>query len=408
MTLNNPETQQVERAPQLVEPTPVRTVADPVVPENAIKSKGKSVEKEGDEVANPEEEITYVDDQQLRNNSLLKLSPCFHQKMTKLKAYVPLTVFNLDWIDRDCEKANQRKVKTVKELQEGDDTMTYSGLQPKDELLLSYGEWLDHMDLFIRYVEEYYNMPKCAENFRKHRQNVIDIRRSTSCWMIALRYCIKVRKLVMQFRLIAGKRVMSNAGVLHEDILRAAKDKVDSSGERSHAENPYVAVAETPEPSSAKERSLIKREFAAANQNGNGSGGSWRNNRGEDHHGGKRGKAKYHKNNNRNDRQSYRDRENTHGSGHPYAKGQANFGFQPFTGQYHTQPQFQYQPYTPYSSYPYASGGNQGFNQGNTIAGPSEPNNQLAIVPKPNASGSGGQGGALAIVHRNNTNKCFS
>ncbi|EGG07120.1 uncharacterized protein MELLADRAFT_86064 [Melampsora larici-populina 98AG31] len=369
------------------------------------KAKGKGAEKEEEDSTNPEEDITFVDDQQLSNNSLLKLSHCFHQRMTKLKSYVPLTVFNMDWIDRDSEKASQKKLKTVKELQEGDDTMTYSGLQPKDELLLSYGEWIDHMDLFIRYVEEYYHMPKCAENFRQHKTNVIDIRRSTSCWMVALRYCIKVRKLVMQHRMVEGKCVMSNAGVLHEDILRAAKDKAESLGERSHAENPYIATVETPDLSVAKERSLIKREFAAANQNN--SHGSWRNGNREDQNGGRRGKSRYQKNKNRNDRRNENDQGRAHESGQHYNKGHTTFPFNSFGGHYQHQSHLPYQPYVPYQSYSYASGSNQGFNQGGTTAGPSEPSNQLAIVPKPGTSGGGNQNGALAIVHRNNTNKCL-
>ncbi|EGG01646.1 uncharacterized protein MELLADRAFT_91911 [Melampsora larici-populina 98AG31] len=369
----------------------------PVMPE-VMKSKGKSTSKEEEDTGNPEEDITFVDDQQLPNNSLLKLSHCFHQRMTKLKSFVPLTVFNMDWIDRDSEKASQKKVKTVKELQEGDDTMTYSGLVPKDELLLNYGDWLDHMDLFIRYVDEYYNMPRCAKNFRKHKLNVIEIQRSTSCWMVALRYCIKVRKLVMQFRQKDGKRVMSNARILHKDILRAAKDKAEAMGERSQTENPYVTSSETPDLLGSRERSLIKREFAAANQNGGSSGGNWR---GNSYEGGKRGN-KFQKNvsHQNNQRGNVRGGNQPYsGAGSQYGRGLHNLPYHPLNNQYNRQPSFHYQPYA------YSSHGAQSFNHGNAVAGPSESGNQVAIVPKTGTSGPSNQSGALAIVQRNNANK---
>ncbi|EGG01467.1 uncharacterized protein MELLADRAFT_92156 [Melampsora larici-populina 98AG31] len=387
--LSDPATRRTPMAEQVTRPTPE--------PQQTQKKAEKATAKESDDLANPEDKITFVDDQQLPNNSLLKLSHCFHTKMTKLKAFVPLTVFNIDWIDKDAEKASQRKVKTVKELQEGDDSMQYSGLTPKDELLLTYGDWLDNMDLFIRYVDEYYNMKTCAENFKKHRQNVIDIRRSTSCWTIALRYCIRVRKLVMQFRFKDGKRVMANAGLIHEDILCAAKDKADALGKRSYLDNPYVGVNEAHEQALTKEKSLIKREFAAANQSQSQSQNGWKNNGESPHLGG--GKKRYPKNNNK----GFKRNGNNHHANHGNSFGRDHRTFPQYPSQQHSVP---YNPYHAYQPYPYTHGTNQNFIQGGAGAGPSEPSNQLAIIAKPAVNGSGNQSGALAIVHRNNGNKC--
>ncbi|EGG13016.1 uncharacterized protein MELLADRAFT_101334 [Melampsora larici-populina 98AG31] len=84
-----------------------------------------------------------------------------------------------------------------------------------------------------------------------------------------------------------------------------------------------------------------------------------------------------------------------------------NHGFQSFGHQYQAPPSVNYSPYRGYhyQPYPYASGSSQGFPQTGAPPGPSEPGNQLAIVPKPGTSNGSSQGGALAIIHRNNQNK---
>ncbi|EGG03949.1 uncharacterized protein MELLADRAFT_89776 [Melampsora larici-populina 98AG31] len=359
-------------------------------------------DSESDALSDPEREINFVDDQELSNNHLLKLSNGLHQRMTKLQAYVPLTVFNADWIEKDVEKAGLKKVKTVKELQEGDDVPTYSGLTPKDKLLLSYGEWMDCIDLFIRYVEEFYHMERTAEMFRKHKANVIDIRRSTLCWMVALRYCIKVRKLVMQNRTKNGKRQMNNAGILHQDILRAAKDKAEVCGERSYAENPYTTTTGENKLQSSNGRPLAKNEVSTSSQDANGwknSSKSRRNNHNSnnkrksfdrnisyrknwktDYHGGGHGGASYHQTQNT----GYYSNCNHHNA--PY-----NNTFPSSSSGFH--------PLGPYGGNVYGSSFHPSYSQGGSMASTSKPHNQLAIVAKPSGSG---QGGALAIVNRQN------
>ncbi|EGF97677.1 uncharacterized protein MELLADRAFT_84539 [Melampsora larici-populina 98AG31] len=254
-------------------------------------------EREIRDLVDPESDIVFVD-KQFSNSNLLQLSSGINKRMTKLQSYVPLTVFNMEWIDADSQKASNKKTKSLKELQE-EESATYTGLTPKEELLLTYGDWIDAIDLFIRYVEEQYHMKTCAKMLKEHKKNVIEIRRSTGCWMIALRYCMKVRQLVMQVRIgESGKREMCRAGVLHEDILRAAKDKAESLGERSFAENPYAAgqkvlaeqtVQMAIQPTAPKLTGFEKHQFASG---GNARGG------GSDRGGvGWRGRGKRQKNN---------------------------------------------------------------------------------------------------------------
>ncbi|EGG08136.1 uncharacterized protein MELLADRAFT_84890 [Melampsora larici-populina 98AG31] len=65
----------------------------------------------------------------------------------------------------------------------------------------------------------------------------------------------------------SGKREMCNAGALQEDLLRAAKDKAESAGERNFTENPYATGQKTMDShvQAQSTTSAEKRQFAASN-----------------------------------------------------------------------------------------------------------------------------------------------
>lgn len=99
--------------------------------------------------------------------------------------------------------------------------------------------------MFIKYIDEEYKRPKAAEMFRRHKANVVQIKRGTKCWMVVLRYCMKVRMLVMTVKTgEGGRREMADAGWWHEDLLREAKEDADANDERRFIDNPYVAGGE--------------------------------------------------------------------------------------------------------------------------------------------------------------------
>ncbi|EGF99969.1 uncharacterized protein MELLADRAFT_93955 [Melampsora larici-populina 98AG31] len=204
-------------------------------------TKSKEVEEnQGEEET--EGGITYRIGKPLGNSSMLMpLTPYFENRMKTLKAYVPLTIFDLSWIERDQRAAGKKKVKTIKELQEDDSSATYSGLAPNEELLMTYGFWIDAFDLFIRYLREEYERPKAAKMFERHRVNVVKVKRITKCWMVALRYDMKVRMVTMKVKKAPGGGwVMEDAGYMHEDLLREAKEEADAKGERKFVDNPYA------------------------------------------------------------------------------------------------------------------------------------------------------------------------
>ncbi|EGG08743.1 uncharacterized protein MELLADRAFT_84259 [Melampsora larici-populina 98AG31] len=230
-------------------------------------SSDKDSGSSGDDDNETEEGITYMIGKPIEGSILLPLTPYFENRMKNLKAYVQLTVFDPAWIESDHRQVGKKKTKSLKELQEDDSTATYSGLTPPEELLMTYGAWTDAIDLFIKYVETEYNRPAAAKMFRRHRDNVRKIRSSTKCWMVALRYCMKVRLVVMVVKKKDGKRVMIDAGHLHEEILREAKDDADNNGERKFLENPYVAGGgkESIDPVTGLTKSSAKRNFASNN-----------------------------------------------------------------------------------------------------------------------------------------------
>ncbi|EGG01627.1 uncharacterized protein MELLADRAFT_57333, partial [Melampsora larici-populina 98AG31] len=141
-----------------------------------------------------EEEVDERIGKPLSGLTLMPLTPYFENRVKTLKAYVPMTVFDAGWIKRDHRAAGTKKVKTLKE-----------------------GSWIDAIDLFIKYLEEEYDRPKAAKMFTKHKENVVKVKKLTKCWMVALRYDMKVRLIVMKVKKVKGKRVMEDAGFLHDD-----------------------------------------------------------------------------------------------------------------------------------------------------------------------------------------------
>ncbi|EGG02694.1 uncharacterized protein MELLADRAFT_91202 [Melampsora larici-populina 98AG31] len=269
--------------------TPAEDVRPEAVTEPAKKKRGtarkevdqsEEEEQSGDNCRNgteTEDGITYMFGKPIEGTLLLPLTPYFENRMKSLKGYVQLTVFDPAWIEKDHRQVGKKKTKTLKELQDDDLTATYSGLVPPEELLMTYGAWTDAIDLFIKYLECEYNRPVAAKMFRRHKENVVRIKRSTKCWMVALRYCMKVRLVVMVVKKSGGKRVMIDAGVLHEDILREAKEEAENKGERRFQENPYVAGGgkEAIDPTTGQTKNEAKRAFAYQNGNGNNQNASF-------------------------------------------------------------------------------------------------------------------------------------
>lgn len=78
---------------------------------------------------------------------------------------------------------------------------------PQD-LLMEYVDFNDLADLFIEYVD-LYGWDLHAKRFIELKDCTINLKRTTNCWMLALRYFLKVLEGVMTPNL---NNIIANAG----------------------------------------------------------------------------------------------------------------------------------------------------------------------------------------------------
>lgn len=152
--------------------------------------------------------------QGIEAHGLVALSKYFATKMTTLDAYIPLSVFNTQWLRQDLLQQSIRK-RSVKEKLED----TYIGLTVPLEWKMTFGEWVVAFDLFITYLE-HYKWGELATKFKGHKENVFAIKRENSNWPVAFRYDLAVRTAVMTFRLPDGS--VANPSIRDARIEREA------------------------------------------------------------------------------------------------------------------------------------------------------------------------------------------
>lgn len=152
--------------------------------------------------------------QGIEAHGLVALSKYFAAKMTALDSYIPLSVFNTQWLRQDLLQQSLRK-RSVKEKLED----SYIGLTVPLEWKMTFGEWVVAFDLFITYLE-YYGWKELAVKFRGHKENVFAVKRENSNWPVAFRYDLAVRTAVMTFRLPDGS--VANPAIRDARIEREA------------------------------------------------------------------------------------------------------------------------------------------------------------------------------------------
>lgn len=153
-------------------------------------------------------------DRGIEAHGLVALSKYFGAKMTALDSYIPLSVFNTQWLRQDLLQQSLRK-RSVKEKLED----TYIGLTVPLEWKMTFGEWVVAFDLFITYLE-YYKWNELAVKFKGHKENVFAVKRENSNWPVAFRYDLAVRTAVMTFRLPDGS--VANPSIRDARIEREA------------------------------------------------------------------------------------------------------------------------------------------------------------------------------------------
>ncbi|EGF99690.1 uncharacterized protein MELLADRAFT_68354 [Melampsora larici-populina 98AG31] len=205
----------------------------------------------------------------------------------------------------------------------------------------------------------------------------------------------------MQNRIGIDKKLqMSNAGILHQDILRAAKDRAKALGERAYKENPYVSSGSEMDQSFTKipTRNDATTEIPdSGNSNWKSNSGSRRNNKNKNNqqfdsdHNGNRKKPwqKNRRGNSTHQNSSFHANRDQNSS----YRQNGGFGF----GFTH-QNTIGYQTQNAYNPFAYHSPYQHNYTQNGPTNG-TDQHNQLAIIAKPTGNS---QSGALAIVNRQN------
>lgn len=146
---------------------------------------------------------------------LVPLTPYWDEHMCKLDIHIPLTVFDIDWINRDLLVA-------VKKASKSKDRPT--GQLPKSEWWMSYSDWTRATRLFVAYLREVYHHDAFADALEKHFAYVIKLDDRHE-WVTAFRYDIAVRSNVMCHHV---EGAVADPSVKRPLFLESAKAKTDS------------------------------------------------------------------------------------------------------------------------------------------------------------------------------------
>lgn len=159
----------------------------------------------------------------------------------KLRSYVPLTLFNTALLEslHDDEEDMKQKEKSAK---------LKSSLKSL-ERQLTYGDFIEMCDLEERYAREIYGLETYADYVVKHKKIVSDLKKTYNCWMIGLRYHLKVRTVIFRRRKLIKSKVRGKTVVkdkvkipngLQPLVERQARHDADRAGDLQHTDNPYA------------------------------------------------------------------------------------------------------------------------------------------------------------------------
>ncbi|EGG05442.1 uncharacterized protein MELLADRAFT_64172 [Melampsora larici-populina 98AG31] len=166
------------------------------------------------------------------NSNLVQLQPFWRKQMKKLHSSIPLTVFDQSFALADSEEYDKQHHSSSSK------TTKNKGLDAPSEYKMSYGEWTENISLFKRYLMMHKH-PEVAERINYHIKNVKQVKRSTECWMTALRYDILCRKSVFVER--EDRHPIKDIGTFMKKYKEKAKDKSLNFGETNGGEaNPYA------------------------------------------------------------------------------------------------------------------------------------------------------------------------
>ncbi|EGG03927.1 uncharacterized protein MELLADRAFT_89740 [Melampsora larici-populina 98AG31] len=196
--------------------------------------RGRLVLRKGDVVENSR--YLVADESDEMEKGLNQLSSVLTHWLRTFKSYIPLTAFNKLFLAGDQAKWSRRKAPTESKIEDRSSSLrVHGGSPPPDKLLMQFKGWINTMTLFIRYVADA-GWQTLKERFEGHRTVVIDLREHYG-WIIALRYCIRIRQGVMRDT-IDGK--IKNFSNLQSAIFEEVQIVADSRQQKAYHTNPYA------------------------------------------------------------------------------------------------------------------------------------------------------------------------
>ncbi|EGG09627.1 uncharacterized protein MELLADRAFT_104050 [Melampsora larici-populina 98AG31] len=161
------------------------------------------------------------------------LQTYWNEAMLKLNKKVPLTVLNPSFVQQDQDESHKNQPSSSSK------SSRNRGLNPPSEYAMSFGEWIDGISLLRKYLKETYKFAILAKQLKTHIKHVKNIKESTECWMVALRYDIMFQSQLATHR--AKGVPMPDASLYVENYEKRAKERASKTGELSFGNtNPYA------------------------------------------------------------------------------------------------------------------------------------------------------------------------
>lgn len=161
------------------------------------------------------------------------LQPYLHERMKTMHPPVPVLCFRRTWLLED--QARWQRPRTESEKKKA--KLAPNSALPTD-LTMEYVDFNDTTDHFIEYVEFVYGWSVYAERFKALKTRCIKLKVKSNCWMLALRYFVKVVEGVMTE---TPNGIVPNAAELQVKLMEEALDAVAQFEERQFkGDNPYA------------------------------------------------------------------------------------------------------------------------------------------------------------------------
>lgn len=159
----------------------------------------------------------------------------------KLCSYVPLSLFKPSLLEsyHDDDKIQSAKDKS---------DLSKSSLKAIEKQI-TYGDFIEMCDLEERYTQEIYGLETYADYIVQHKKIVSDLKKTYNCWMIGLRYHLKVQTVIFRRRKLIRTKVKGKTTVkdkvkipdgLQPSVERQARHNADRAGDLQFVDNPYA------------------------------------------------------------------------------------------------------------------------------------------------------------------------